>query len=81
MVMGFWFMPNSAGGAYNSMASANSSSIVSGATLNSNALVLTTWRTIKNGIKLSTTGSANAQTELWAGNSSSIVLNNSTGIT
>jgi hypothetical protein len=78
---GFWFMPNSAGGAYNSMASVNSSSIVSGATQNSNALVLTTWSTVKNGIKLSTTGSANAQTELWAGNSSSIVLNNSTGIT
>jgi hypothetical protein len=74
-------MPNSGGGSYNSLVSANSSSLISGATQNNSTLILSTWGSTKNGVKISTTGSANAQTELWAGNSSSIILNNATGIT
>ena len=75
------FLANSASSSWNSLSTTNSQSIISrGSAQDSASFVLSTWGTLKNGIKMSTTGSANAQTELWAGNSSSIVLNNATGV-
>jgi microcystin-dependent protein len=53
----------------------------SGGAQNNNTLVLTTWSTTRNGIKIFTTSSTHAETQLWAGNSSSIILNNTTGVT
>jgi microcystin-dependent protein len=75
-----WFFPNTSGGAYNSITDANSRAIVAGGTQNNNIFVLTTWSTTRNGIKIFTTSSTHAETQLWAGNSS-IILNNSTGVT
>jgi uncharacterized protein YaaQ len=76
------FLPNSGSGSYNSLSSLSSQSIISsGSTIDSASFVLSTWSTLKNGIKMSSTSSTNAQTELWAGASSNIILNNSTGVT
>ena len=76
------FLPNSGSGSYNSLSSLNYQSIIGGgSTADSANFVLSTWSTLKNGIKMSATSSTNAQTELWAGTSSNIILNNSTGVT
>lgn len=75
------FFPNSGAGAFNTLNTLNCQSITArGSAYDSANFALTVWGTQKNGMKISTTGSANAQTELWAGNSSSIVLNNATGV-
>lgn len=77
-----YILANSDSGSWNNLNSLNSMSITGhGSNQNSASLVLTTWSTLKNGVKISATSSTNAQTELWAGNSSNIILNNSTGVT
>ncbi len=77
-----FFLPNSGSGSYNSLSSLNYQSIIGGgSTADSANFVLSTWSTVKNGIKMSATSSTDAQTELWAGTSSNIILNNSTGVT
>ena len=77
----FLFLPNSGSGSYNPLSSVNSQSLIArGTGQDSASLVLSTWSTLRNGMKASATSSTNAQTELWAGNLSSITLNNSTGI-
>jgi hypothetical protein len=76
-----WFIPNISGGSFNSLCSTNAKAIIAANPIDNSSFVLTVWGSQKNGVKISTTGSANAQTELWAGNSSSIILNNATGIT
>jgi hypothetical protein len=74
-------LPNSGGGSYNSLSFTNNQSIFSrGITIDNANFVLSTWSTLKNGIKMSANSSTNAQTELWAGNDTSIILNNSTGV-
>jgi len=76
-----FFLPNSGGGSYNLLSSKNNQSIFSrGITVDNANFVLSTWSTLKNGIKMSANSSTNAQTELWAGNDTSIILNNSTGV-
>jgi len=76
------FLPNSGPSSFNPLSSTNSQSIISRGDVTDNAsFVLSTWSTLKNGIKISASSSTNAQVELYAGNSSSIILNNATGIT
>jgi hypothetical protein len=77
-----FFLPNSGASSYNPLSSTNSQSIISrGTAQDSASFVFSVWGTLKNGIKISTIGSANAQTELWSGNSTNIILNNATGVT
>ena len=47
---------------------------------NNSALSMTTWSTLKNGIRISATSSASAKTELWGG-SNSLILDSGSGIT
>jgi len=77
----FLFLPNSGSGSYNPLSSVNSQSLIArGTGQDSSSLVLSVWGTLRNGIKASTTSSTSAQTEIYAGNTSNIILNNSTGI-
>jgi hypothetical protein len=76
-----WFFPNISAGGYNNLCSSGARAIVAGGVINNNSLILTTWSTRTNGIKISSTSSTHAQTEIRAGDSTSIVLNNISGIT
>jgi hypothetical protein len=76
-----WFIPNISNGSFNSLCSTNAKAIIAANPNDNSSFVLTVWGSQKNGMKISTTSSTNAQTELWAGNSTSIVLNNISGIT
>lgn len=75
-----WVFPNLGTGNFNNIVTAGSRGIIAGTPLNNNSLVLTTWGNTRNGIRIFTTGAAHAQTEIRAGDSSSIILNNATGI-
>jgi len=75
-------IPNSSLSAYNPINSVNCQSITSqgGGVIDSATLCLSVWGTLKNGVKVSTTSSSNAQVELYAG-TTSIIMNNSSGTT
>ena len=75
-----YFFAKSGGGAYNDLTGASDRLICSFYPQNANALTITSWATLKLGLRISTTSATNAQAELWAGSTNSIVLNNSTGI-
>lgn len=76
-----YFIPNSGLSSWSPLSSINSQTIIGmGPNQNNASLVLASYSTLKNGIKIISNSSSHAQTELWAGNNTSIILNNTTGI-
>ena len=77
----FYFIPNNASGEWSPLVLPNNLTIIGrGANQNNATLVLTTYSSLRNGIKMISTSTTYAQTELWAGDNTSIILNNTTGI-
>ena len=77
----FYFIPNNGSGDWSPLVLPNNLTIIGrGANQNNATLVLATYSNLKTGIRLTSTASIPSQTELWAGNNTSIILNNTTGI-
>lgn len=76
-----YFIPNSGLSSWSPLSSTNSQTIIGmGPNQNNASLVLSSYSSLKNGIKIISNSSSHAQTELWAGDNTSIILNNNTGV-